>query len=449
MPINRHIRLATAILAAALIAASAPLFAQQAASQGADPWSGATPAARSAIEKANALMKAGQWKSAYAALDSYDARNADAYALALKTEICLQGFVRTQDHRAFSLADLRAGQKLADLRSDENDYQVFEFDPAAAAAILEAAGAVLPAVLLASLGDYYYEAQNLFSDQWILAEEETCALGIERYEAAAAGGVANAEQLMRRGELLIRFSRVEESEAVIRQSLALDPASPDGHFALALALAQSDKMAEAYSEIDTAVVSYKDAERRFNALIYGARIAAESDPRRSESYLVSAEAAFPNEPTPAIVRQLVAVQLGKADAAMAAADKALDLFPDSPYVVRTLLTNWIQVEDLGSAMGFLDRSIARFAGKDPSIGILGFYKALLMVQALGPTAFVEAKAVLDAAEASFKKVYAADNQAFEAIAQLRAQLAIAPVVDEAQGAASQAQGAASQAVPKP
>ena len=80
------------------------------------------------------------------------------------------------------------------------------------------------------------------------------------------------------------------------------------------------------------------------------------------------------------------------------------------------------------------------AGHDACLGILGFYKALLITEVKGTDGYAEALVVLDAAEASFHKAYAPDNQVFSAVAQLRAQLAQA-------GAASPAGQPAQTAVP--
>lgn len=401
----------------------------------ADPYAGASAACKDVIAKASALMKDGSWKSAYDALSSFDANNADPYALALKIEICLKGYAATSMHQGFALVDLAPGQTLEALRSANGEGDTFSFDPSAAVDTQKAAGTAMPAMLAQALGEYYYDVERLFSGQWFLSDEDICTKSLGYYEAAASGGLSDVESLSRRGDLLMRFGRNDDAEKLLRSALALEPANAEIHTNLAICLAQNDKAADSYAEIDAALAAYKDPEHRFNSYLLGARLAAASDPARSEAYIAAAEKEFPEEPGPGLVRHMIAVQGGKGDAAAGAADQVLDRFSDSPYVVRGLLSTWVQANDLDAAMAFLDRNITRMQGKDASLGVLFFYKSLLLAQSKGAASFSEALDLLDSAEKSFKAVYKPDNQVFEAIAQFRTQLnqPAAPAATDDQG----------------
>jgi tetratricopeptide (TPR) repeat protein len=411
----------------------------QAAQPPAKAFPAQVAASRAATDGAEALMKQGKWKSAWAALDAYDPKNADPYALASKIRVCVRGYVQTSQHKAFALVDLQPGQSLEALRAGQGEYEVVSLDPVVAVDALTSAGWAIPAELSSAMGDYYYAAQELFSDNWDLPDEEICTRSLKYYDDAAAGGVSDARSLLHRGELSLRFGDASKSESFLRSALALDPSDPEIHLNLGIALAMAEKGDEAFSEIDRALAGYKDGEHRFNCYLVGARLAAEPNAEKSELYLKAAEAEFPTEPGPSLLRQMIAVELGKPAAAASAADFALDRFPDSPYVVRSIITTWINAEALDPAMAFLDRGLARKAGNDASVGVLSFYKSLLVAQSKGAEGIAEAMSLLDASEACFRKTYAADNQVFQAIAQFRAQLVAAKA--QADAAASAAAGA--------
>lgn len=403
--------------------APAPTSSPEAtASPAPDLYAGASAECRKVLEEAGSLIAEGKWMSAYSALEAFDPANADPWALALRIEICMRGYVQTRMHRSFSLVDLGPGETLEALRAGDGQYELFDFDPVAAAEAQDAAGIEPPLILTVAIGDYYFCVQDLFSGQWVLSDEEVCTRAVACYERAVAAGLSNAETFVREGVLLLRFEQPVEAEALIRKALALDPGYADAQLNLAIAVGQQGRADEAYAAVDAALAGYRDDDHRYMAYMLGARIAAASDRARAEAYLAAAEKEFPGDPSPGLFRHMLAIQLGDAEAADAAADAVLDRFPDSPYVVRTILTDWLGNDDLDLAMGFLDRSLVRMAGHDACLGILGFYKALLITEVKGSDGYAEAATVLDAAEASFRKAYAPDNQVFSAVAQLRAQL---------------------------
>jgi tetratricopeptide (TPR) repeat protein len=404
-------------------APTAPQAASTPVAPSPDLYAGASADCRKVLDEASGLIASGKWKSAYSALEAFDKGNADPWALALRIEICMRGYVQTRMHRSFSLVDLEQGQTLEALRAGDGQYELFDFDPAAAAQAQEAAGVESPLILTVAMGDYYFGVQDLFSGQWFVSDEEVCTRALACYERAITAGLSNPETFVREGILLLRFEQPVEAEALIRKALALDSGYPDAHLNLAIAVGQQGRFDEAYAAVDSALAGYRDADHRYMAYMLGARIAAASDRNRAEAYLSAAEKEFPQDPSPGLFRHMLAIQLDDTEAANAAADAVLDRFPDSPYVVRTILTDWLGKDDLDLAMGFLDRSLARMAGKDACLGILGFYKALLITEVKGTEGYAEAMAVLDAAEANFRKAYAPDNQVFSAVAQLRAQLA--------------------------
>ncbi len=402
-----------------------------------DPYGAARPEAKTVITSAQGLVAAGQWKKAWDSLAAFDAASADPYILALKIQLCLKGYVQTDAHLSFALVDLAAGESLLALREAGDRGNLVDFDPFGAVQAISEATPELPPVLLLALGDYCYDVQALYADKWQVGEEEVCSVALSSYEEAQKGGLATADSLRRQGDLLLRFSRNDEAEASIRASLALEPGNLDTKKSLAVALAQANRLSESLALMDEVVAATKAKDERYGVLMTAARIASMEGMARAETYINKAEQEFPGEPGPALVRHMIALQTqGPAETGQAA-DRALDLFPESPYVVRSLLTTWLNADKADEALAFLDRNLARQA-KDASLAILGFYKALLIAQSRGPEGFAEARAVLASAELKFKAAFPAGDQVFEAIANLRAELADQPAEEAPAGPAAPA-----------
>jgi hypothetical protein len=387
-------------------------------------YSGASADCQAALLKALSLSANGQWKSAYDELASFDPKNADPYALAMRVRLCLDGFVRSEMHRAFALKDLAEGETLDALRRGQGDYDTFEFDPEAAAQAEAQAGTASPGILDKTLGDYFYDVYVRFAEQWVEPENTIIASGLAHYAGAEKAGLKDATALRKHAELLFKSGDADSAEALYRASLLLDPKDPAAHCGLAEVLAGQKKGAEALVEVDAAIAtSGSDLENRFNAYVLGARTGRENgDAARSIAYLDKADADFPEEPAPGLVRVLLAVQNGSAEEGSAAADKVYARFPNSPYVVRSLLSIWLQGTDMKAPENFLDRGIAAQAANPENLAVLQFYKALFLAQTKGEASHPDALALLDQAEANFKKVYKDDNEVFGVIAQIRQEL---------------------------
>ena len=383
----------------------------------------ASPGCRAALLKAASLADSGAWKSAFAALDEYDPGNADPYALAMKTELCLDGFAQSMMHRLFGLKDLLPGEDLEALRRDGGEFELVGLDPAALAEAQARAGVAAPPVLSLALGDYFYDVQLRYEGGWFLADEEVRGKAVAAYARAEAGGLLVAQALRRKAELLVVAGDFEGADSGYRAAIALAPGDPELRYRFAVALLMRELRVEALAELDAALAAYVAPESRFEAYVLAARTAAEAgDAKRSAAYLDAAEREFPDQPAPGLVRHLLAVEGGAEEAAAAAAEAVMARFPNSPYVVRSLVSSWLGSGKDEAAAAFLDRSIARAGADYEARGGLLFYKALLVAQVRGEAGAAEALAVLDLAEADFGKAFPPGHEVFGVIAEIRANL---------------------------
>ena len=396
------------------------------------PYAAATQACRSAIEKSATLAAQGKWKSAYQAIDDFDKANADPFALAMKTSIVLQGAVRSDMHRSFGLTDLEEGQDLDTLRNTEGDYQPFAFDPQALADVQASNGAGAPGILSKELGDYYSEVMGRFAGQWAISDEDILAKIVENYTKAFDTGIYDSASLLNHAETLTRMNRGDEADPIYAKAIELDPGNANLLYSHAVALALMGKKPEALPELDRAIDAYGEDPARVNAIALGARTAAElGDDAKKEAYFAIADADYPDNPTPGILRHMVAIVTGDKAAASAAADALVVSFGSNPNVVRTLISTWYSAGGEAEARDFLKRNVAK-GGEDMTVGTLDFYLAVLLSQSTPSDADrVLALSAIDEAESRFKIALGPENDVYGVIAQIRAGLQAPVPVPEA------------------
>jgi tetratricopeptide (TPR) repeat protein len=408
------------------------------------PYAAATKACRDALEIAATLSSQGKWKSAYQAIDDFDKANADPFALAMKTSLVLRGAVRSEMHRAFGLADLEEGQDLDSLRKGEGDYAPIPFDPVALADAQASKGVAAPGILSRLLGDYYYDVLGRFSGQWAISDDEILAKIAENYAKAYEAGVFDGASLLNYAEALVRLNRGDDSDPIYRKAIELEPKNANILFGYAVSLSIRGKKAEALVENDKAIDAYGEDSSRINAIALGARTAIElGDDARAQAYFAIADKDYPDNPTPGILRHMIAVQTGNRAAASEAADSVVASFGSNPNVVRTLISTWYSVGAAAEARAFLQRSIAK-GGEEMTVATLNFYLAVLLSQdSPGDADKAAALTALDEAESRFKTVLGPENEVYRAIADIRAALqAKAPAPDESAAEAPADEGPA-------
>ena len=387
------------------------------------PYAAATKACRDALIKSATLSAQGKWKSAYQTIDDFDKANTDPFALAMKTSLVLRGAVRSDMHRSFGFADLEEGQDLDTLRNSEGDYMPLPFDPQELADAQAASGVAAPGILSKELGDYYSEVLGRFSGQWAISDEEILAKIVENYAKANGAGVFDAASLLNYAETLTRMDRGDDADAIYRQAIALDPRNANLLYSHAMGLALRGKKQEAMLEIDKAIEAYGEDKARINAIALGARTAAElGDDARTQAYFAVADKDYPDNPTPGILRHIIAIAVGNKTAASEAADALVASYGSNPNVVRTLISTWYSAGGAADAREFLQRNIAK-GGEDMTVGTLDFYLAVLIQQDSPIDADKStALSALDDAESHFKIALGPENEVFGAIAEIRSAL---------------------------
>ncbi|PKL06495.1 MAG: hypothetical protein CVV53_03970 [Spirochaetae bacterium HGW-Spirochaetae-9] len=413
------IRLAVAMIL--MLAANGLAFAQ--ALPTTDFYSDAPEADRAIVAKAEDLAAQGKWASAWTALSEFDTTNSNPYILAEKIRLALDGHAQTNLHLIFGFVDLAEGQDLDFARSGGVDTaEPVEFNPGDLAKVIEDKGEAVPPVLSMMLGDFYHTVWKNYEGQWIQDDMETLAMGAEQYERALAYDTFTAGSLDRQSEILVAMERFEAAESVIAKSLELQPDNNALMLRLADVYFATGRYADVYPLADKVIAAPTDENELNDAYITAIKTGlSTTDKETLERYLVGFEASFPGQYIPGLIRHIVAVQLGDAAAADAAADAVTAAFPGNPDVIRSLLSTWLSVNDTASGFSYLDRTIA-VSTDDEAFAALYFYRALLAGEtAQTPETIAPALADLEKAEEYFKKTYPEGNEVFAMIEQLKAQ----------------------------
>lgn len=396
------------------------------------------------IAKAEELAAQGKWLSAWKALAEYDAENANPFILAEKIRIALDGYAQTTYHLAFGFVDLAEGLDLESARAGAVEVtDVAEFNPVDLAKAIEDKGGAVPPVLSMRLGDFYYTVWKDYQGQWLKEDAEILATAVEGYDRALAYDMYSAQSLGRQSEMLMALQRFDAAETVVKKGLELEPDSNVLVLRLADIYFSAGRYDEVYPLADKVIATAANDNEVNDGYVVAIKSGLSSSNKEAlEKYISGFEKSFPMEYMPGLVRHLVAVQLGDAEAADAAADAVTEAFPGNPDVIRSLLSTWLSASDPESGARYLTRAIAK-ASSDDAMAALYFYKALLGPE-IAQTDEVLNQALVDLATAEdyFKKSYPEGHEVFGMIDQLRGQWTEALKASQAVQSAAPAEGTA-------
>ncbi|TXT48820.1 MAG: hypothetical protein FD137_880 [Spirochaetes bacterium] len=433
------------LILALLLAAAAAAFAQATAPQF---YEDAPETSKTAIIASRALTEQGKWLQAWKGLEAFDPENKDAFALAEKIRIALDGHVQTIMHLGFGFVDLEEGQDLQTLRYEATDsIEPVEFNPGDLAMAIEDSGEAVPPVLSLAMGDYYYTVWSLYKGQWLQDDTTVLSLAAEHYERAFAYEAFTPVSLDHHTEILLALERFNAAETVVNKALEISP--EDSHLMLHLAdiYFSTQRFDQVFPLADKIIaIAAKDEEVNNGYIVAIKAGLSLKSTEMLEKYIGGLEAAFPMDYMPGLIRHLVAVQMGDKEGAQKAADAVTAKFPGNPDIIRSILSTWLSANDTQAGFDYLARSLETAPG-DEAKAALYFYKALLGGEvAESPAALTDAMNDLAAAEEFFKKSYPQGHEVFGMIKEVRLQweeaMASYNVMMEEQAAAEAAAAAA-------
>jgi len=382
----------------------------------------ASQSSKDAINASLLLQSKGQWSKAWSLLAAFDPDNKDGYVLAEKIHIAMEGNIANGMYISFGFVDLADGQTLNDVRENPPEKQtVADFNPLDLVNALEKSGEAMPPVLSYQLGNYLYEVNREYGDNWIQDSHTIQTIAIENYDRALSYNTYNENSLSNHAELLTNLQEYPAAEAVLSKAIAAYPNNDNFSLKLATALNYQGKFDQVYPIVDPIITREDTSDTTYNAFIEGIKAGLNaSDPQKTNEYVEAMIARFPDEYVPMLLQHLIEVNTGSAEKANAVADAVTAKFNVDPNVVRSLLSTWLNVEDSKSGFDYLNRSFQKYSDDDMAMGTLAFYRALMYAQTAQSGDELQL-ALNDIAEAErrFGTVYEKDNQVFEIINQLR------------------------------
>jgi len=147
--------------------------------------------------------------------------------IAKQVAIVIEDYITSDLHQTFTLKDLAAGEKLSDLQANANpaDYQAIHFDPVTIISPLLEKNKQ-DAVLANALGDYYYEAQTLFGDSWIMPADEAVKKAFDAYALAIIAGTDYYLAYANSAHYLLVTNEYATAIEYLDKAIALNPESP-------------------------------------------------------------------------------------------------------------------------------------------------------------------------------------------------------------------------------
>lgn len=410
-----------AVFAFTCIAAVALLGAQESQAP-ATFYADATEQTKVALDASRLLQSKGQWSKAWNLLAALDPDNKDGYVLAEKIRLALEGNVANGMLISFGFVDLADGQNLDELRANPPEKQtIADFNPVDLTEALEKSGEAVPPALSYELGNYLYTVNQEYGENWIQDSQTVQQKAVESYDRALAYDTYTEKSLSNHAELLNTLQKYDAAEAVLKKAIAMYPSDMAFSVNLASVLNDQGKFDEVYPIVDDILAKPDTSDVTYNAFIEGIKAGLNSqNTDKTNAYVEAMIERFPDEYVPMLIQHLVAVRLGDAEKANAVADQATEKFKADPNVVRSLLSTWLNGQDVQSGFDYLNRSIEKYTSDDNAAGTLVFYRALMYAQTAESADNLKlALADIEEAEKRFSTVYDKDNQVFQTIAQLK------------------------------
>ncbi|MBF9014224.1 MULTISPECIES: lipopolysaccharide assembly protein LapB [unclassified Oceanispirochaeta] len=373
----------------------------------------------SVLDDVDRLITQKQYQSAWTLLHD-EAEDLDISDMILKkTELTLLYYAKTNLHQMFAFADLRENEELSDIRGQEGSFDFKLYDPAGALTMVIKENPDRREAYY-WLAEYYHQVMTLYGEEWEKPQEDIRSLVIANFRMAAALGMETEEIYSKLSYTELLSGSWEAAVEDLQKALEYNNANPAYYHDLAIAHLNMKKNNEALSYIEKAINLYTDPFYKADSAFLASTIALHlEDSDKAESYLIKGGAFSPDDYR--FPDRLIRLYLNKSDF-VNARDAAGDLFamyPENPANCTTIIQYFYSVGKLDETSVFFKTQLEKYQGQAEILGNLYFHKAIsARYQGLND----EALESFTVAETEFAKVYSRDNQVFQAIEKMTAEL---------------------------
>ena len=364
------------------------------------------------IQIAEQLIESRQYHSAFELLNS--STNNSSVIVAKQVDILINYFVTSIMHTMFALKDLEPGEDLDELRQSSGEFDMVLFDPPK---VIEPLLKNNPndGILTKALGDYYYDAQNRYGDDWLIPVEEALKKAYENYEISINSGYEDFLSYGNAAHYLLTIQENEKAARYLIRSIELNKDYANTHYNLAYAYIQLGKINKAVKEAGISAEMYNDRKYKYDAYIMAARLSFDLEKiEDSIRYFNNARAIFKDSYEPINYLMKLYLNVKQIDNANIMAKELFVMYPKNPTAYKMIMQNY-------NDSGFLDKYVEFLSSLVPlysDIEILAnifLYKGFAL-KSLGQ--IDEGIIYLKKAENSFKKVFETDHQVFTEIKRI-------------------------------
>ncbi len=377
---------------------------------------GGLSAVESVMKEVDALIAEGKYQSAWIRLHEH-AEEEDFTDLVLKkTELCLRYYTLNNMHQIFAFSDMKEGEDLQTLRREGKAGDMRLFDPA---------GALTEALekdpdrgeIDFWLGEYYFEALNLFGTQWSKPAEELKDLILTHYRSALEKGEASEELYAHLAHIELLREEWEAAGRDLKAALAYNRQEPGYYHNLAAVQINLNQLPQAEINAERAFSLYSDPVYKADSLFLASTIALyREQAEKAAAYLEQGAELSPGDYrfSDRLIR--LYLSLGKYDQARKAAADLFSLYPESPENCTKIIQYFYSMDRLEETDSFFDSQIKAFKDNPEALGNLYYHQGISYAYRNLPE---EARSALALAEAEFKKIYEETHPVFEIIEELK------------------------------
>lgn len=364
-----------------------------------------------ALNRANQLIDAKKYESAFMFLDSIDPDNADPEIVIAKSELVLDYFASSIMHQMFALTDLEPDQDIMDVRGSEGQFNMVMFAPDSALLPLAAKYPDNDKIQKA-LGNFYHEVHLKYPENWLLPDSVVIQSFLDYYKTAYDHGEYDYWSAYGIGYAYLLNQHYEQAVPYFEKSVELKSDYPSAHYNLAYALVYQDKREEAIESAHRAMELYEypvykaDAARLIAAMYSELR----NNQKALEYYRIADTTDPGNYYT---LKPMLTLETAINDEKYRKTTQRFFLLdPDNPTIYEDLMNIYQNTGKSGELVAFLKSQTEDHANEPKIMGSLYFYLGIIGHNTDGQE---NARQYFAKAREYFRQVFPPDHQVFEVI----------------------------------
>jgi tetratricopeptide (TPR) repeat protein len=362
------------------------------------------------ILNCNKLISEKKYESAYKVLEEFDKKNLNIKIAILKSNILLKYFTSSIMHEIFSLVDIKPNEDISMYRGENGTFTMFNFSPKV---VLNDLKKKHPnsCEIYNALGEYYYEVNLKYGDNWIEPEETLLKKINENFKKAIE---LNCEGYLAHyffGLNELQKNNYKESVTHFLKSINKNNEYGSSHYNLAYAYLYLDERDSAIKYAKNAVILYSDSIYKADAYRMLGQIYTElkDDKNALENFQYSDKLDPKNYYN---LKQILSIQVRSN--IFDYKHTTLEFFnldPDNPTILGDLENIYLNNKKGQELITFFNEQLESKKSDKKILGGLNFYLGKLTIK----DDKIKAKAYFETSKIFFLDVFDKKHEVFEAI----------------------------------